>query len=204
VAKSALRHLPFADLTARDAPLAGACGAPWAAACPALPASRRPARDRFEVRCHLSTGRESRFAYPSRLSVLTDAAFDEAPGWTVELPNTPGEVERNARLMRNCTEGFAEAIEDGSAYLVIVSDPQGRRYNVGLMRDGQGFVIGEINSWGNGGVEPAWIRAAFRSRLTRSYIQDTTGDDPPIPARRPSDRRDRRRSRSRSPRRLKR
>jgi hypothetical protein len=201
VARSALRHLPLAGLTARDAAVAAACGGPWAAACPGLPASRRPARGDNQGAYDLPEPGGRRYSYPRPVAALTEEAFDEAPGWTVELPKTSAEVEENARVMRNCTAEFIYTIEDGTDYLVIVTDPQRCRYNVRLLRDGRRFVVDEINSRGNGGIKPAWIAPAFRSRLDSPYRPDTASEDLP-PSRRPSDRRDRRRSRSRSARRL--
>jgi len=197
VARSALRHLPLCELTARDAAVAAACGGPWAAACPGLPASRRPARDDTQGAYDPPEPGGRRYSYPRPVAALTEEAFDEAPGWTVELPKTSAEVEENARLMRNCTAEFVYTIDDGTDYLVIVTDPQRQRYNVRLRRDGQRFVVDEINSRGNSGIKPAWIAHAFRIRLDSPYRPDTASEDPP-PSRRPSDRRDRRRSRSRS------
>lgn len=201
IARSALRHLPLAELSARDAAVAAACGGPWAAACPGLPACQRPVRTDFQVVYDRPDSAGTRYWYPPPVAALTAEPFDEAPGWTVELPKTPAEVEDNARVMRNCTAEFVDTIGDGSAYLVIVTDPQGRRYNVRVRRNGQRFVVDQVNSWANGGIEPAWIAPAFGCRLDRPY---TISQDPPVPWRRPSDRRDRRRSRSRSARRLKR
>jgi len=201
VARSALRHLPLAELTACDAAVAAACGGPWAAACPGLPASRRPARvdTQYDDDPPEPSGR--RYSYPRPVAALTEAAFDEGPGWTVELPKTSAEVEENARVMRNCTARFVYTIDDGTDYLVIVTDPQRHRYNVRLRRYGQRFVVDEINSRGNSGIKPAWIAPAFQSRLDSPYRPDTVSEDPP-PSRRPSDRRDRRRSRARAARRL--
>ncbi len=203
VARSALRHLPVGDLTARDAAVAAARGGLWAAACPAVPACRRPPRGEREVDFDTAVAAGS-FEYPDRVAALIEESFDEAPGWTVELPETPAEVLRNARLMRNCTAGYVDAIECGSGYLVIVTDPQQRRFNVGLARDGQRFVVSEINSWANGGIRPDWIRSAFQRRLDRAPTRPVVGDDTPVQVRRLSDRRDRRRARSRAARRLKR
>lgn len=201
VAKSALRHLPLCELTARDAAVAAAVGGPWAAACPGLPASRRPARGDTQGAYDPPEAGGRPYSYPRPIAALTEEAFDEAPGWTVELPKTSAEVEENARLMRNCTAEFVYTIDDGTDYLVIVTDPQRQRYNVRLVRDGQRFVVDEINSRGNSGIKPAWIAHAFRIRLDSPYRPDTASEDPP-PSRRPSDRRDRRRSRSRAARRL--
>lgn len=200
VARSAMHHLPLAELTARDAAVAVACGGPWAAACPGLPASQRPPRDRFEVAYWHEPDRDW-YSYPPPVAALAGEPFGEAPGWTVELPQTPAEVVDNARMMRNCTAGLVEAIGDGSTYLVIVTDPKRRRYNVGVRRNGQRFVVDQVNSWANGGIRPSWIEAAFQCRLDGT---SAIGEDPPLPLRRPSDRRDRRRIRSRSARRLKR
>jgi hypothetical protein len=70
--------------------------------------------------------------------------------------------------MHNCTSGLIEDILEGSAFLVIVHDPEARRYNVAITREGRHFVVGQINSWANGGIEPAWIRPAFTQYLNES------------------------------------
>src|ERR1700722_5296165 len=106
----------------------------------------------------------------------------------------------NARIMRNCTARLVDKIVDGSAFLVVVHDPRGRRYNVAILRDRSRFKVGQVNSWANGGVEPSWIRTAFQSLLDQEEAIPG-GDGTPRAERSATTHRDRRRARARSARR---
>jgi hypothetical protein len=203
-AVAAMRHLPLDRLRPSDAHLASKCGDAWLASCPGVPAAGRPALTpdllpRSQSHTH---GPETRIWYPPQVLQLDGASFSEAPNWRVSLPLTVADIQRNARVMRNCTAHLVGRILEGCEYLVVAHDPQGHRYNAAILKCGNRFVVGQVNSWANGGIEPSWIRTAFQSRL------DDEGElspwESPRSRRMPTDHRDRRRKNARSSRRQKR
>jgi hypothetical protein len=200
-----MRHLPLAWLQSTDAGLARACGDAWLAACPGVPSVSRPALaiDLTYLRGRDGHSGQTRIWYPSQVSQLDGASFREAPNWRVCLPYTVAQIRRNALLMKNCTEYLADRALEGSAYLVIVHDPTGRRFNVSVTRQGRRFIVDQVNSWANGGEEPSWIRGAFQARL-----DERDEREPPKcqqdPQKRPTTHRDRRRARARASRQLRR
>jgi len=204
VAAAAIRHLPPEALESRDADLAAQCGDFWTARCPSVPAALRPERTPDLDDDYAALGWNAPFSYPQAVAALDGATFPEAPGWTVSVPRAPREVRRNARLMRNCTGRFTYDITEGFWYLMIVHDPQGHRFNVGIDREGHRFTVGQINSWGNGGIEPSWIRPALRAWFRDARWREPLSVEAARPVRRPSDRRDRRRARASAARRRKR
>lgn len=166
IARSALRHLPLALLTPSDAHCAAECGHAWLAACPGLSAVERPP---LPWDClgqwQGPSGAATRIWYPEQLLQLEGATLTQAQGWGITLPRNADEIRHNAKVMRNCTLGLIDEILEGSTFLVIAHDPEGRRYNVAITREGRRFVVGHINSWANTGREPAWIRPAFTQVL---------------------------------------
>ena len=194
IAKAALRHLPLARLEPSDWELAAQCGDPWMAACPGRPAEERPPLPE-QVRQAWSppTSSARRIWYPPSLLDLEDPRFDQAPRWRVSLPRTVADIGRNAKLMRNCTATMVADILDGSTFVVLVHDPEGRRYNVEVTKYRTGFVVGQINSWNNEGVEPSWIRTAFTLRLS-GRDAPSRWDDDCLPRRPATPHRDRRRT----------
>ena len=204
IAKAALRHLPLAHLEPSDWELAVRCGVPWMAACPGQPAIEHPpVPDRvLEALCPPAS-RARRIWYPPALLELENTVFAQGPGWKVSLPRTVVDVERNAKVMRNCTATMVADILEGSTFVVVVHDPQGCRYNVEVTSDWSGFVVRQVNSWKNGGIEPPWIRAAFTQRLSG---RDATslGDDDGAPGRPATPHRDRRQALARVARRRRR
>ena len=125
---------------------------------------------------------KANFAYPEAVRRL-EAPFLEAPGWTVTLPANEAELRRNAELMRNCTASYEDDIWGGRCSIVIVHDPDGRRYNVQIDRCGNGrFQVGQINSWANEGICPDWIEPAFQQRLATPPVTSSVivpGDPSP-------------------------
>ena len=194
IAKAALRHLPLARLQPSDWELAVRCGVPWMAACPGRPAIERPpVPNRVSEAWSPPASRGRWIWYPTELLDLEDARFAQAPGWRVSLPRTVEDVERNAKVMRNCTATMVADILDGLTFVVVVHDPEGHRYNVEVTRDRTGFVVGQVNSWRNGGIEPSWIRTAFTLRLS-GRDESSRWDDDGVPRRSATPRRDRRRA----------
>lgn len=165
IATAAMRFLDPCALEARDAAVTKRGGAYWIARCPGIPAVERPPRSPVGTHDRYPPIDNARFWYPSDIAAVTDEPFEEAPGWSVRLPSTPAELRRNAMLMRNCTSGFTESIQANIAYLLIVHDPEGHRFNVAIHRTQGRLAVGQINSWGNGGIEPAWLRPALKARL---------------------------------------
>jgi hypothetical protein len=204
IAKAALRHLPLARLEPSDWELAMRCGVPWMAACPGRPAVERPpVPERVLEAWRPPASRARRIWYPPALLDLEDARFAQAPGWRVSFPRTVADIERNAKVMRNCTATMVADILDGSTFVVVVYDPQGRRYNVEVTRDRTGFVVGQVNSWKNGGIEPPWIRTAFTQRLS-GRDAPSRWDEDGVPRRTATPHRDRRRALARVARRKRR
>ena len=159
---AAARRLPMSDLTAGDAELALRLGGDWAAACPAIPASQRPHRpERPPFGQFVSIPATARFHYPPPIAALNGRTFPAAPGWTISPPATGHELAHNAKVMRNCTAGLAEAIDGEELYLLIVDDPEGRRYNVAVGHEARRYWVGEINSRNNNGQRPHWLRRAL-------------------------------------------
>jgi hypothetical protein len=204
-AAAAMRHLPLGRLRPSDANCASECGDAWLASCPGVPAAQRPplTLDLLPRRQAYAHGPDTPIWYPPAVLQLDGARFPEAPDWRVSLPLTVADIERNARIMRNCTAHLVGKILEGCEFLVIVHDREGHRYNVAILSYGDRLAVGQVNSWANGGGEPSWIRAAFQSRL------DQEGEFPlweeSLRARRiPTVHRDRRRASARSARRLKR
>ena len=204
IAKAALRHLPLACLEPSDWELAVRCGVPWAAACPGRSAVERPPVPARVLESWRPPAVRGRWIwYPSELRDLEDARFAQAPGWRVSLPRTAADVERNAKVMRNCTATMVADILDGLTFVVVVHDPEGHRYNVEITRDRTGFFVGQVNSWKNGGIEPPWIRTAFIQRLSgRDGFSQWDDDD--VPHRPATPHRDRRRTLARVARRRRR
>lgn len=204
IAKAALRHLPLARLEPSDWELAVRCGVPWMAACPGRPAVERPPLpDRVLEAWRPPASHARRIWYPPALLDLEDARFAQAPGWRVSLPRTVADIERNAKVMRNCTATMVADILDGLTFVVVVHDPQSRRYNVEVTRDRTGFGVGQVNSWKNGGIEPPWIRTAFAQRLSGREAPSRWDDDG-VPRRCATPHRDRRRALARLARRRRR
>lgn len=106
------------------------------------------------------------FAYPAEIESLTSARFDNAPGWAITLPRTSVDLERNARIMRNCTAGYTSKIAQGDTVILLVNDLAGKRYNVELRRSGSTWTVAQINNWANGGDEPGWLRPALTRWFT--------------------------------------
>ena len=199
VAHAAMRHLPLELLVASDRECASRCGDAWMAACPGLAAIERPLLPsrllRQEEYTASPTGR--RIWYPAQLRELEDATFPEACGWQITLPRTIADIRHNAKVMRNCTASLVDQIVEGSLFIVIVHDPSGHRFNVAVHRERDHFVVGQVNSWANGGLQPSWIRAAFTRQLNeRDELPSWEYMD--RPRRRPTRRRDSRRSRARA------
>ena len=204
IAKAALRHLPLARLVPSDWELAVRCGVPWMAACPGRSAVERPTVPARVLEAWRAPASRSRWIwYPTELLDLEDTRFAQAPGWRVSLPRTAADVERNAKVMRNCTATMVADILDGLTFVVVVHDPEGHRYNVEVTRVRTGFVVGQVNSWRNGGIEPSWIRTGFTQRLS-GRDESSRWDDDGVPRRSATPRRDRRRTSARVARRRKR
>jgi hypothetical protein len=206
VAVAAMRHLPMARLRGSDAHYAGECGAAWLASCPGVPAAERPPLTLdllLRSQAH-AYGPDTRIWYPPEVLQLESSRFPEAPNWRVSLPLTVADIQRNARIMRNCTAHLVGEILEGRVFLVVVHDQQqGHRYNVAILNRGNRFVVGQVNSWANGGIEPSWIRTAFQSRLHQEG-EFPHWQEPSRSRRMPTDHRDRRCVSARSARRLRR
>lgn len=188
IARPVLRRcVPVEHLEAQDAPVALACDDYWTARCPGVPAAARPAtriptvhewladratwRDDEDEHGPWPIGNKAsddRFEYPEVIEGL-QRPYPEAPGWTVTLPEAPTALAANADAMRNCTDTYAGAIEAGRTFIVIVEDPEGRRYNAAVDRSrassGPRYRVGEVNSWANQGACPSWIGPAINARL---------------------------------------
>ena len=204
IAKAALRHLPLARLEPTDWELAVRCGVPWVAACPGRSAVERPTVPARILEAWPSpSSRGGWIWYPTELLDLEDTRFAQAPGWRVSLPRTAADIERNAKVMRNCTATMVADILDGLTFVVVVHDPEGHRYNVEVTRDRTGFVVRQVNSWRNGGIEPSWIRTAFTQRLS-GRDESSRWDDDGVPRRSATPHRDRRRTLARVARRKRR
>ena len=203
VARAVMRHLPLDWLRPSDEQCARRCGDVWLASCPGLPAVERPSLP-MDLGCPSDAySSATRIWYPSLVQQLDGASFDEAPNWKVTLPVTIADVQRNARLMRNCTAHLVDQVMEGSVFLVVVHDPQGRRYNVTIVMEDGRFEVSQVNSWANGGVEPSWVRKAFRSRLNQTEERVPWDDEGPT-QRPQTTHRDRRRASARAHRLLKR
>ena len=198
IAKSAMRHLPLERLEPPDWEHALKCGLPWMAACPGQPATVRPQLPEG-VFVERGDGRHSvrLIWYPEELFALENAQFGEAPGWRVSLPKTVSGVKVNAKIMQNCTASMIGDFVAGSAFLVIVHDPHGRPFNVEVRRHGDRFVVVQVNSWANGGIEPRWIRPAFMLRLNDQDSLSPWEEDT-LTRRRSTPTRDRRKNRARA------
>jgi hypothetical protein len=199
IARAAMRHLPLELLVASDRECAARCGDPWVAACPGLPAIERPLLPSRLLRQQGDTAHPAnrRIWYPAQLRDLEVATFPEAHGWQISLPSTVADIRHNAKVMRNCTASLMDDVLEGSLFLVILHDREGRRFNVAVHRECDRFVVGHVNSWANGGTEPTWIRAAFTRRLNE-VDQLPSWERLDRPGRRPTPRRDFRRSRARA------
>jgi hypothetical protein len=200
IAGLALRWVPSGELTAENAELALATGPYWAARCPGIPASARPARNVpsiYEL-CDaegwqpvVGASRRGRrphepFSYPPAIEALRQP-YPQAPGWKVTLPESPAALARNAELMLNCTASFATHIDAGAAFIVVVESPEGVRYNVAVyaLFDQNGetrYRVGEINSWANEGFQPAWLAGAITARLASPPVFEIP--EPPVRTRR--------------------
>jgi hypothetical protein len=167
IARAAMRHLPLHQLVPSDSQCAAQCGDAWLAACPGLAAAERPPLPKHLLNLWYDAEHHpaSRIWYPEPVLRLDGTRFGQAPGWHVALPKTVADIRHNAKIMRNCTAQMIEEVLEGSVFLVIVHDPQGRRYNVSITRESARFVVDQVNSWANGGVEPGWIRVSFTRRL---------------------------------------
>lgn len=196
IAKSAMRHVPLERLEPSDWEHALKCGLPWMAACPGRPATDRPQLPErvFDKGWDHSV---RLIWYPEELLALDNAQFGEAPGWRVSLPKTVSGVKVNAKIMQNCTASMIGDLVAGSAFLVIVHDPQGRPFNVEVRRHGDRFVVVQVNSWANGGIEPRWIRPAFMLRLNDQDFLSPWEEDA-LTRRRSTPNRDRRKNRARA------
>ncbi len=202
IAKAAMRHLPLDLLVPSDNECAAVCGDAWLAACPGLTALERPPLpwDRLGPWPNGLQPRAAHVWYPEQLLQLESTYFKQAPGWRISLPRTAEDIRHNAKVMRNCTAGLIEDVLEGSIFLAIVHDPVGRRYNVAITREMGCFVVGDINSWANGGIEPSWIRSAFARQLNELEGFAPWENQASL-CRRPTPKRDRRRSRARAARR---
>lgn len=167
IVRAAMRHLPLQELVSSDSQYAAQCGDAWLAACPGLSAAERPLLPRYLLTPlhHAEHHLASRIWYPEPLLRLDGLSFGQPPGWHVFLPKTVADIRHNAKIMRNCTAQMIEEVLEGSVFLVIVHDSQGRRYNVEIAREHARFVVTQVNSWANGGVEPGWVRVTFTRRL---------------------------------------
>lgn len=197
-------------LEAQDAPVALACGDYWTARCPGIPAADRPAtriptvhewlaeqatwRDDEDEEDPWPIGNKAndeRFEYPELIEGL-QRPYTEAPRWTVTLPETPAALAANADAMRNCTNAFASAIEAGRTFILIIEDPDGRRYNAAVDRtttqDGPRYRVSEVNSWANQGTRPRWIAPAINARLDAG-VYSFEPPEPPERRRRAASRR---------------
>ena len=199
IAKAAMRHLPLDLLVSSDNEYAAACGDAWLAACPGLTASERPPLpwDRLGPLPGPPPLAAARVWYPEQLLRLELTNFAQAPGWRITLPRTVEDIRHNAKIMCNCTAGLIEDVLEGSVFLVIVHDPEGRRYNVAITRTGRRFAVGDINSWANGGIAPLWIRPTFLEHLNK-VDEYAPWENQVSGRRRPTPNRDRRRFQARA------
>lgn len=210
IAAYALRHVPDQDLRPEHARIAVAAGPYWAARCPGIAATHRPSRVVPDVHNSWAladlwddwaldrpgwSASTDLFEYPGVIEEL-ERTYPEAPGWTVTLPRTAAALVANAEAMRNCTASYESDIRRQRSFIVIVESPAGVRYNVavhavrrptGLMN----FVVGQVNSWANGGDAPAWIAPAMQQRLAQA-TRPVDLDLIEVPMRRSKTRRDRR------------
>ena len=198
IAKAAMRHLSLDLLAPSDKECAARCGDAWLAACPGLTAWERPPLplSRLGPGPNRSIPTAALVWYPQQLLELESTTFKQGPGWRVTLPRTADDIRHNAKVMRNCTASLIEDVLEGSLFLVIVHDPEGHRFNVAITKERDHFVVGHINSWANGRIEPPWIRTAFTRRLN-GLEESAVWENQANPCRSPRPKRDRRRTRAR-------
>ena len=192
VAAVAFDHLPPTVYRASDARHALALGGTAAAQCPGIAARQRPACP-IDPESWPDAVSGGCFWIPDELRALMETPFGEAPGWTISILDSARSVFANARRMGNCTAGLVPEIAVGAAVLLVVVSPAGEAFNVLLVRRNRGWSVGEINSRGNGGVYPAWLRPVLRRRLATA--PGDVDDREPLPSRASRQRRRRRRER---------
>lgn len=66
----------------------------------------------------------------------------------MSLPSWARQIERNARVMGNCTAWMVELVARGEMCLVIIEDPTGARHNAALHKRPDRWRVGQINSGG--------------------------------------------------------
>ena len=196
LAVAALQHVELTSLTTAHGRFGPDLPDQLRSQCPGIRAADRPVHPTGISSRTLPTTTPTRFIYPSELLELETAAFPSAPAWTMWLPRTHKDLERNALDMQNCTAGFAARIAGGGLAIVVVTAPDGSRYNVALHRQKSTWIIGEINGRYNNCDAPPWIRPSLLAHLRTQSMAPPDHDDTPLFARRSSDRRDRRRRRA--------
>ncbi len=145
---------------------------------PDVPASRRPPRPHRAVRETLEPALHGGpFRYAPEIAVLDGAPLPERPEWTVRLPVDVAALERNARVMGNCTATLLDSIVSGGSALLILEGPLGELLNAEVRLehwDGhspESWGVGQINSVRNAGDPYDWTRPTLE-RL----VADATAD----------------------------
>lgn len=212
IADVALTYTHGFNLTVDHAQVAIRNGDYWISRCPGIAAMDHPELHLAQEIADLEGGRQFGqddddsdyvinhdvpFSYPEAIWAL-QGSYREAPGWEVSLPTNGRELVANANWMGNCTGSYVGNVLAGRAYILIVSAPNGERYNVEIRVTRGRYRVRQINSRYNGEVEPSWVRRAVQDRLHMVVRRHQVGYRVPAPiGRKATDRRDRRRARAR-------
>ncbi len=158
----------------RDAECVSEIPARLACRIPMVPAGARPERSGPHVYRSLSVAHcGGPFAYAPEIARLDGAVLPGHSEWTVTLPATIADLERNARRMGNCTAGYTDQIVEQAAVILILEGPGGERLNASLHNwssdscpaSPRMWRVGEINSVGNGRDVPGWVADALHELI---------------------------------------
>ena len=154
-----------------------------------LPASRRPRwnrrRDDQDAWRQSQTDRYG-FFYEDRMRSMDGRDLIGHQGWTITLPRDGQALRRNAKTMRNCTAGYANHIAVGDAVLLIITSPQGERFNASIHMEGRQWHVGEVNAYQNDWHRvPAWLSGAIARTVEAAFAVAfavvTPAPEPPVP-----------------------
>ena len=127
------------------------------------------------------TGRDG-FFYDDRMRSMDGRDLIGHPGWTITLPRDGNALRRNAKTMRNCTAGYANRIAMGDAVLLIITSPQGERFNASLHLEGKQWHLGEVNAYDNDWHRvPDSLSGAIARTVEAAFAVVTPAPEPPVP-----------------------
>jgi|GEM_PF-7075153 len=122
------------------------------------------------------------YDYPPEIAELDGLVLDAAWSWTIRLPASPADLDRNGRWMGNCTfTYYEEDVAAGKMVILVIHGPDDQRWNAELALQRGRWMLGEVNSrWNRREVPPALHR--LLSELTRQLNDPDAADSEPTHA----------------------